>query len=58
MLRIQQEIQWYHQILCFIALLLSILKNDFEEKADTLRLSTFEKNIKSKSLISQSSVDL
>ena len=54
MLKIQRGFQWYHQILCFIALLLSILKNDFEEKPDTLRLSTFEKNIKSKSLISQS----
>ena len=31
MLRIQQGIQWYHQILCFIALLLSILKKDFEK---------------------------
>jgi len=38
MLRIQQEIQWYHQILCFIALLLSILKKDFEQKCVTLRL--------------------
>ena len=52
MLRIQREIQWYHQILCFIALLLSTLKKDFEQKRVTLRLSTLEKNIKTKSLIS------
>jgi len=38
MLRIQPEIQWYHQILCFIALLLSIFKNDFEQKRVTLSL--------------------
>ena len=54
MLRIQREIQWYHQILCFIALLLSILKKDFEQKRVTLRLWTLEKKIQSKSLISQS----
>ena len=51
--KIQWGIQWYHQILCFIALLLSILKKDFEQKRVTLRLWTLEKNIKSKSLIFQ-----